>query len=431
MKKYLDKNVWDATQERLKYIFDNFDNIYVCFSGGKDSGLLLNLCLQEAKLRNRKIGVFHQDFEAQFSYTTQYVERMFKNNMDYIEPYWVCLPMGSRCAISNYQIYWYTWDDEKENSWVRKMPKDDFIINLKNNPFDFYRYKMPQEELFKEFKFWYAKQKPGKTICLVAIRTDESLNRYRAIANPRKNIVDGKFWTTKISDNIAIAHPIYDWSAEDVWIANYKNDFDYNELYDLYYKAGLTIDQMRVSSPFHESAKAGINLYRVIEPEVWGKLLGRVYGVNFAAIYGETKALGYKEVTLPKGHTWKSYTKFLLSTLPEEIRKNYVKKFITSLKFWKKKGGVLSEDIINELKVLGYDIKVDKTTNYRSTKLSVRFDKYPDDIENSKEFMNIPSWKRMAFCIIKNDHLCKYMGFVQSKYESEKQKELLEKYKNL
>ena len=45
MKKYLDVNVYEAVNERIKYVFENFDNIYVSFSGGKDSGLLLNLVL--------------------------------------------------------------------------------------------------------------------------------------------------------------------------------------------------------------------------------------------------------------------------------------------------------------------------------------------------------------------------------------------------
>ena len=60
MKKYLDINVYDALQDRLKFIFENFENIYVSFSGGKDSGLLLNLVLDYVKKHqiNRKIGVF-------------------------------------------------------------------------------------------------------------------------------------------------------------------------------------------------------------------------------------------------------------------------------------------------------------------------------------------------------------------------------------
>ena len=94
MKKYLDINVYEATQARLKYIFDNFDNIYVSFSGGKDSGLLLNMVLDYKRRNNiqKKIGVFHQDFEAQYQTTTDYVTRMFENNINDIEPYWVCIP---------------------------------------------------------------------------------------------------------------------------------------------------------------------------------------------------------------------------------------------------------------------------------------------------------------------------------------------------
>ncbi len=42
IRKYVNQNVYDATQERLQFLFEEFDNIYVSFSGGKDSGLLLN-----------------------------------------------------------------------------------------------------------------------------------------------------------------------------------------------------------------------------------------------------------------------------------------------------------------------------------------------------------------------------------------------------
>ena len=103
---------------------------------------------------------------------------------------------------------------------------------------------------------------------------------------------------------------IYDWSTSDVWHANYTFQYDYNRLYDLYYMAGLKPDQMRVASPFNDYAKDSLNLYRVIDPQIWVKLIGRVRGANFGAIYGRTKAMGYKNITLPAGHTWESYTAF-------------------------------------------------------------------------------------------------------------------------
>ena len=79
-RKYLSLNVYEALQERLHFLFNEFDNILVSFSGGKDSGLLLNLVLdfQKKYYPKRKIGVFHQDFEAQYSMTTEYVERTFQ-----------------------------------------------------------------------------------------------------------------------------------------------------------------------------------------------------------------------------------------------------------------------------------------------------------------------------------------------------------------
>ena len=60
------KNVYELTQERLTMLFKEFDNIYVSFSGGKDSGVLLNLCIDYIRRNNLniKLGVFFMDYEA-------------------------------------------------------------------------------------------------------------------------------------------------------------------------------------------------------------------------------------------------------------------------------------------------------------------------------------------------------------------------------
>jgi len=414
-REYMSCNVYEATQQRLRLIFEEFDNIYVSFSGGKDSSLLLNLTLDFRRkyYPEKKIGVFHQDFEAQYTVTTEFIERTFERIKDEVEPYWVCLPMATRTALSSYQMYWYPWDDTKEEAWVRPMPQHEYVINLKNNPMTTYRYRMHQEDLAKQFGRWYRiSHGDKKTVCLLGMRADESLQRYSGFLN-KKYGYKGECWVSNEFKNVWCASPLYDWTLSDVWHANFLFHYDYNRLYDLYYMAGLKISQMRVASPFNDYSKDSLNLYRVIDPEIWTKLVGRVQGANFASIYGRSRAMGYRNVTLPAGHTWESYTRFLLDTLPLRLRNNYVQKFQTSITFWPRTGGGLDERVIRELIEKGYNIRRNGVSSYtRSRKSRVVFiGKIPDNTDDIRSTKDIPSWKRMCYCILKNDHNCRFMGF--------------------
>lgn len=80
------RNVYEAVLIRLSKIFADFDNVYVSFSGGKDSGVLLNLCIDFIRRNklNRKLGVFHMDYEVQYEETTRYVERNVKFQCRYL-----------------------------------------------------------------------------------------------------------------------------------------------------------------------------------------------------------------------------------------------------------------------------------------------------------------------------------------------------------
>lgn len=432
---YLEENVYEAFLGRMKLIFQEFDNIYLSFSGGKDSGLLLNMVLdyQQKYAPVKKIGVFHQDFEAQYTVTTEYVERTFEQIKDRVEPYWVCLPMATRTAMSNYEMYWYPWDNKKKELWVRQMPDKEYVINLENNPITTYRYRMHQEDLAKQFGRWYKMSHGnGKTVCILGMRADESLQRYSGFLNKRYGYKE-ECWISKQFKDVWCASPIYDWSTDDIWHANYIFNYDYNHLYDLYYKAGLKVSQMRVASPFNDYSKESLNLYRVIDPQIWVKLVGRVRGANFGALYGRTKAMGYRNVTLPEGHTWKSYTMFLLDTLPTRLRNNYIKKFNTSIKFWHETGGGLDEEVIQELEEQGYQIQRNGVSNYTLSKKSrvIFLDKIPDDTDDIKSTKDIPSWKRMCCCILKNDHICRTMGFGITRDQQRQIDAIRKKYKGV
>lgn len=431
IKQFLDVNVYEALEERLDYLFREFDDIYVSFSGGKDSGLLLNLVMdfKRRHFPQRTVGVFHQDFEAQYSVTTEYITRTFRRLEGEAELYWICLPMATRTALSSYEMFWYPWDDRKQDVWVRPMPVHPYVINI-NNPFTHYRYRMHQEDLAKQFGRYYREIHGNrKTVCLLGLRAEESLQRYSGFLN-KKYGYEGNCWITQQFKEVWCASPLYDWSVSDVWVANQRFRYDYNGLYDLYYKAGLRPDQMRVASPFNDYSKDSLNLYRIIDPEIWTKLVGRVYGANFAAIYGKTKAMGYRNITLPEGQTWESYTKFLLDTLPKRLRNNYIKKFQTSIQFWHETGGGLSEAAIAELEEKGYRIRRNGVSNYTLDKKSrvVFLGKIPDHTDDIKSTRDIPSWKRMCYCILKNDHTCRFMGFGLTRQEQNRINVMRKKY---
>lgn len=417
-KRYLDKNVYEATKERIEYIFNEFDNILVAFSGGKDSTVCLNLCYDYAKKNNQlnKLAMYHIDYEAQYQMTTDFVDETYKKFND-IKRFWLCLPLKSQCCCNMNSGHWIPWEQEKKYLWVRKMPNYDYIINESNCDFLFDDFDYSVQDNFCD---WF-ENKYGKTAVVIGIRTDESLNRYRAITSDKAFKYKNKKWINKHKSYI-----IYDWNVNDIWIYNYKFNKEYNKLYDLYYQAGLNVEQMRVASPFNDCASSTLSLYKVIDPNNWGKMISRVNGVNFTGLYGGTTAMGWKSIKLPTNHTWKSYLQFLLNTLDKKTREHYKRKFKTSIEFWKEKGGALSEDTIKELNV---EHEISTSNNY-SSKRTVKFEEYPDDLD-VKNFREVPSYKRMCVCILKNDYYCKYMGFSQTKDEIERRKKAIKKYENL
>lgn len=423
------RNVYELSQERLKIIFKEFDNVCVSFSGGKDSGVLLNLCMDFVRKNysGRKISVFHMDYEVQYTMTIDYVDRILEANKDILDVYRVCVPFKVPTCTSMYQNFWRPWDDEKKDLWVRSKPAGCY----NKEDFPFFNDKLWDYDFQVLFARWFHQHKDAVRTCfLIGIRTQESFNRWRSIhMNHKYQMYHTYRWTSKLACDLYNAYPLYDWKTVDIWVANGKFKYDYNSLYDLYYRAGVGIERQRVASPFLCEAQGALALYKVIDPNTWGKMIGRVNGVNFTGIYGGTHAMGWQSIHLPKGYTWKAFMQFLLSTLPEKTRRNYLRKLTVSMEFWRTKGGCLSDETIQKLRDLNIPIEVMETTNYKTSKKPVRID-YLDDID-IREFKEIPTYKRMCICILKNDHACKYMGFALTKGEASRREQIMEQFKKL
>lgn len=432
MRKYnREKNVYEAANERIDFIFKNFSRIYLSFSGGKDSGVMLNLTLDYMRKNNikDKIGVMILDNEANYDLSLKFMHEIIQKNLDLLDVYWCCLPITLPCTVSSYAVDWQCWGEADKARWIRPMPKESYVVNTQNHKFDFFREDMGYQEFWDKFGDWYGQGQP--VACLIGIRTDESLNRFRAIMNEQKETLHGEMWTKKNTEYVYNCYPIYDWKTSDIWVANAKFDWDYNTLYDIFYKAGVPVGKMRVASPFMSESKSSLGLYRVIDPHVWAKLCARVHGANFIATYG--KQLNYHSFRLPPGHTWKSFTKFLLKTLPQEVGENFKVRFIQSIKYWARVGRGLPSKIIKELDRHHISFRLNGKTRHGSRLLDrVRIYEYPDHLDMlSSNNSEVASWKRLAITILKNDHTCKYLGLAPTKEQMARQKAISQKYKNI
>lgn len=426
---YKTQNVYDAAVERLEFIFENFERIYLSFSGGKDSGATLNLLLQFMKERGIKckIGIQILDNEANYEYSLDFMRRILEENREYLDIYWCCMPITLPCTVSSYEIDWQCWGIHDEHRWVRPMPDQDYVVNIHNHLFgDKFIENMNYDDFWDMFAEWYSQGKRCANI--IGIRTAESLNRYRAIMNEDKETLHGQMWTKRNTEHVYNCYPLYDWRTEDIWTANAKFGWDYNKLYDIFYMAGVPVHKMRVASPFMSESKSSLRLYRVIDPHTWARLCARVQGANFVATY--SKQLNYNSFKLPAGHTWKSFVKFLLATLPEEASLNFRKRFAQSIIYWGRVGQTVEDKTLEELRNSPIKIKENGLTPHgRKNKVRVRIQSYPDHTDflscNNSE---VASWKRFAITILKNDHTCKYMGFSQTKHQMERQREIQKKY---
>ena len=426
-----DMNVYDAANERIDFIFKNFKRIYISFSGGKDSGVMLNLVIDYMRKNGitEKVGLMTLDNEANYEHSLTFMHSIIQKNLDILDVHWCCLPITLPCTVSHYAVDWQCWGENDKDRWIRPMSHEEYIVNLHNHKYPFFRENMNYDEFWDSFGEWYGQGE--SCACLIGIRTAESLNRFRAIMNERKETLHGKNWTKKNGPLVYNCYPIYDWRTEDIWTANAKFDWEYNGLYDVFYKAGVPVSKMRVASPFMSESKSSLGLYRVIDGHTWAKLCARVQGANFVATYG--KQLGYRSFKLPANHTWKSFVKFLLDTLPKEVGENFKKRFIQSISFWARTGRGLKAETIQELQDAGIGYTLNgKTAHGNKTLDRVRIHRVPDHLDMlSCHNGEVTSWKRFAITILKNDHTCKYLGLAPTKEQMERQRKITAKYRKL
>jgi predicted phosphoadenosine phosphosulfate sulfurtransferase len=298
------EDVLTATNKRISFLFDNYDNIQLSFSGGKDSTVLFHLINEEAKKRSRKFYLYFQDQEAEYKATIDMVE--WAMSQPNVIPLWYQVPIFMTNAASHQQLFLWAWGVGEK--WVReKHPLA--IQSIKN------RY----PKRFYKFNLWVGqnlRKRKGKCVSIIGLRAEESYDRRFVLFGEDSEM----FWLRRKKEPHK-AYPIIDWKYTDVWKNLIDNDFKYNKIYDKMYMLGGNLRSFRVSNLVHEKSFRCLVDLQELEPETYNKLEERLQGVHSAAIYGNENLM-YSIKKLPsRFKTWKEYKDFLLENIHPDLKK--------------------------------------------------------------------------------------------------------------
>ena len=314
MKIYTSINVYDAAKARMQRIFSEESRVLVSVSGGKDSTAMLELAIEVCReLGKLPVKAFYLDQESEYAGTIEYMSYL-KSRVDEVSLYWFQVPFILTNSTSlNSDNYLHVWKEGEK--WMReKEPDTIHVCPVKSNRF----HDVINEVGASVFNY-------EKHIRLIGIRANESRKRCRQIERTMPAYKD-IHWSAAMPFGYNL-YPLYDWKTQDVWKYIYEHDIVYNKVYDNMYRAGVTRNNMRVSSLIHETGHWGIRQLHEIEPETYSNLSIRMDGVSDYHSEGNL----FVPRSLPvMFKSWAEYRDYLLDKLiapehQEQFRKRFKK----------------------------------------------------------------------------------------------------------
>lgn len=317
MKIQLKTTVYEEAKKRFKFVFEEFENVYICTSGGKDSTVVFEIAMEVAEEMGRlPLKVMFIDQEAEWQAVIDYIRGVMDDPR--VEPYWFQIPIKISNSASFDEEWLYCW---KEGSkWLRPKEPDAITENTFGND----RFKSMFYDILETYHH------NEKAAYIAGVRCEESPNRATALTTKAK--YKGVTWAKQPGKKQGRQHftfyPLYDWKTSDIWKYIHDKGARYCAVYDYYHQKGVPLQKMRVSNLHHETSVASLYLIEEFESETWDHLVERLGGVHV------TRALEYSEMfQAPKKlpwmfRTWIEYRDYLIEKLidPElqgEFRKTF------------------------------------------------------------------------------------------------------------
>lgn len=230
----LEETVVEMARIRIKNIFANGCKVYLPFSGGKDSIVLIDIVyklIQEGAVDPSRLVVEFIDEEAMYDCVYPIVMEWRKKMMLVGATFnWYCLETRNYNCLNSLEddenfIY---WDRTKRDKWIRQIPPWAITSHPLLNP---------REDRYQEF---LAKvHRDG--IALTGVRASESINRSQYLA---KVVQSGGITKDHLS------YPLYDWKNSDVWLYIKENRLNFPDVYMFMYQSGVAANQLRISQFF-------------------------------------------------------------------------------------------------------------------------------------------------------------------------------------
>lgn len=270
-------NVVQAAEIRIINVFRNGLNVFMSFSGGKDSLCLARLVLslaQSGKINPQQLTVQFIDEEAIFPCIEAKVKEWRKKFLMIGAKFeWYCCEVKHfNCfnELSNDETF-ICWDSNKQDVWVRQPPP----FAIRNHPL-----LNPKIDSYQDF----LPRICASGITITGIRTAESVQRLQNIASMLRA---GKNMTNKRQ-----VFPIYDWTDKDVWLYLLQEHVDIPDIYLYLWQSGTGRRQLRVSQFFSVDTAKSLVKMNEYYPNLMDRIIKREPNAYLAAMYWDSEMFG-------------------------------------------------------------------------------------------------------------------------------------------